>query len=553
MARERSEQASLPEGEKCPWNASSSGALTDWTGQQGEGRERLPERRKKPRATILRMKVSLGTKLLCGGIAIVASLGVLAWNDVPIPGIPSDSPAPAKVAYAASGLPEGLSVSILAPPDHLVFDRGVPMELIFTNSTEKQASFSMSWIADCFSFSERQPVEVQVSANDSTFKRILVTPTCPDGFHPISLYVQSPGAEPARRALGSIAPMQLIPAWKHIVFRFFFLIAAFLRVLAIPVALALLAYLLNRKADALKEDQDDRERRGSVLRLLLPEYSARVQKHYLQICRRMDGIESEIPHMLSCIDSPMTEEKRSEEVKKLRAALNPAPEGPMADRSELWKLLSAILLYRSRMLSFLKATGGVYFRSNQAEKLFVDLINAFLAGLNEHLVKDKFRDATGLIDPQDELLDVSRKLRSGEVTEWDSIANIALKKKLFADLHNDLKSWVLENPQGFLACSRLIQLANRILAFECNRPFYQTDLTDPKQSSESHNSGWYFDPPQLEFEPEMYAFPVALQADKLDPEIIEYIDNVPKECKRGKGFPFPRAIAAADLPVPPAL
>lgn len=512
-------------------------------------------------ATQIKIAVGIGV------LGLVASI-VLACADIALPGMSAESTTPAKVTYPATPAAADLTVSVLAPPDHLVRGARADLEIVFTNFSAKPQEIQLSWMANCFSFSPNQPLTVHVPATDSRMQRIDVEAVCDEGNHPIALYAQVGAPAATYKSLAAIAPVQMTAVWRLRLFRFLFLISAFLRALVVPAALALLAYFLDRKADAIKKDQadrdarlkdeqDDRERRSSMLRLLLPDYSTMVQKHYLPISRRMDSIEAAMPPLLSSIQEPLPAAELGKKMGALKAELDPAapqvaqgqPAVAAAESPEVWKLLAAILLYRARLLSFLMATGGIYFRSNQAERLFGEIVDSFLDGLNAHLNKEDFREAAGLLDPEDELLSATRKLRSGEVTKKDPPTELLRKKKLFAGLYAALKKWIVDDPAGFRACSRLIQLASHVLSFECARPFYQTDLMmpvdlkNPAEPSRAGKSGWYFDPPLLDFSQEMYAIPADLQA-ALDPEISFYIENVPSECRKGAGFPFPRTKAA---------
>jgi hypothetical protein len=504
---------------------------------------------------------------------IVAALFALACYEIPIPGMPAEAAAPAKVVYNPPPSAGALAISVLAPPDRLVSGERVPLDILVANPSTHPVAVQLSWMANCFAISGSQPISIAVPALSSVLREIEVEPLCGSGYHPIALYFRPAGAGSPSESVASIAPIQLIASWKHIFFRFLFLFAALLSTLAIPAALACLAYFLQSKADQirddraerdrvlqraqedrdqvfkqereardqrLKQEQDDRDRRESILRLRLRGYFAMVQKHYLPISRRMDSIESEAPDLLAAIAGPFTTEELKKRIEELTAAFDPrsVDAKSIGLREDIWKLLCAILLYRARLLSFLISTGGIYFRSNQAERLFTDLVNDFLEGLNAHLGKEEFRDAVDLLDPEDELFAAMRKCKSGEIAGGGSEDGIKRNKSLFAGLHDALKGWILASPVEFRAHTRLIQLASRILDFECDRPFYQTDPVDPRTLADHPSSGWYFDPPLLEFTQEMYDFPAALR-DSLDAEIHFYIEHVPSECKLVTP-PFPR-------------
>jgi hypothetical protein len=582
---------------------------------------------------------------------------VLAALDIPLPGFPAESAAPAKVTYSASAGSPAVTFSLVAPPDHMIAGQTAPIELLFTNSTAKPVVLDLSWTAGCFSVSPEQPAVIEVPASSSAVRKLDVTPLCDQGAHPLLFDLRPISSDLSFDSLASVAPIQLSSGGNHFLARFFFLVAALLQTLAIPAALALLAYFLQKQAadaqaareaeikaadnkqverdrllkeaqeardrklkeeqeerdrllkdaqDArdrkLKEEADTRARRESILRLRLQPYFTMVQKHYLPISRRMDSIESEAPNLLASITGPFAPDQRKakiEELQKLlsveaveepvaeaaeaevtapqtaaqalaqaaaralaqaaaaravaqapsQAPLQASPQGPSVLPEELWKLLVAILLYRARFLSLAKEAGGIYFRSNQAERVFRDLVQEFFNGIYANLTKEKFSEAVALLDPEDELPAALIKCKSGFLAKKDDEAEANRKKELFAGLYESLKQWILADPAEFRAYTRLVQLSSRILDFECDRPFYQTDPVEDGIQGFQRKSGWYFDPPLLDFSPEMYEFPTKLRTE-LDPEMETYINHLPQECRVGPAFPFPRPSAQPAAAIP---
>jgi hypothetical protein len=546
-------------------------------------------------------------------VEIVAGFAVLlvflSCFDLPIPGLPAESSAPAKVSYASSAV-GGLALSVLAPPDHLISGESFSMEVLFTNSSLKPITIQASWMADCFSLSMARPLPIEVPASSSVLRTIAIRPVCSSGFHSIALYFRPVGAEPPFISTASIAPIQFVAAWRHVVFRFFFLVSAFLRALAIPAALAWLAYILNQKAEEikaqrarqaedfeeaqkerdsrLKAEQDDREYRGNILRLLLPEYSAFVQNHYLPISRRMNRIEQEVVKLLgNGIDPNEIATKRDE----LKAAIDSYDIQAKSDSSQgasavnldaallvngLWMLLFAILLYRQRLRSFLRKKGGIYFRSNEAEQLFSVLLNEFFPEIEMHLGKERMSAAMGWLDLADEPETAAMKwgpaaqsqanvapteMPGGDKEKEErEKAEMKWKRAEFSLLHESLKQWIITEPSHFRAYTRMVQLSSTILGFECNRPFYQTDPVEPNAASNpanpagnpvapERNSGWYFDAPQIRLKAEMYEIPQTLRAS-LYPKIVEYLDRIPLKCKVNS--PIPNSPAAGEQENAPA-
>jgi hypothetical protein len=465
--------------------------------------------------------------ILCG-IALVA----LALSDLQVPGLPPESSAPSKITYNFSSAAKGLSVAVHPPQDHLVAGHAIPMEVIFSDFTTKPIAVHVSWTAPCFVVTPAQPDDFTVAAGSSYLLNLSVVANCDTGAEPITLYFWTKDFDPPYVSVASIAPIRITAGWEHKLFRVFFLFAALLKTLAIPAVLAWLAFWFQRRSadrdECLKEEQEARDRRESVLTTRIPEYSRIVQEHYLPISRRGDTIESEMPPLLKKVGAIEPGSVEETELKTKAAAAFGALKSDSAN--ELWRVLCAIMLYRARLLKLFSSKGGIYFRSNQAERLFAELLNSFFAAIYQRLQKEDFSEAVAVLDPEERLSSALHRClngkgkdapASGEAVESGFAAGrdagaakraagraeVRENLERFERVFDRFKAWILDDPAEFRAYTRLIQLSSRILDFECDRPFYQTGPYSPSNPVEPEQSGWYFDPPLLNFQREMYQFP----------------------------------------------
>jgi len=500
-------------------------------------------------------------------LAVSALVGWLAWHeDLQIPGIAEGTSAPAKVTYLVSATGADFSVEVHTPPDHLVEGKAGAASILIANSTGRDLNIPVSWYAPGFEFKFHPDLKprndaknqaiccfLPVPAFQTVTLELLATPVASEGSHPITLiFWNDAGAKAPTKSVAYIAPIRFTSLWQVHLYRLFFLISAFIRALAVPVVLAGVAYWFNERSkereteaknrqdqrdkDA-KIEQDARDRRNSILTTRIPEYSKIVQEHYLPIARRGDTLESE---MLPGLKDPKQWPLIGGEI----GHLMPNRPEPNESPNDLWRLLCAILLYRARLLKLFLAGGGIYFRSNQAERLFADLINQFFGRLYHKLGKERFSEAVALLDPDDLF---SRALiqcsTTGEFAKDPDKPSrqIEIERNLerFRALFVALKDWIVDDPADFRAYTRLVQLSSRILDFECDRPFYQTGPYRPGGDTKEEADCWYFDPPQLGFEAEHYEIPESLR-DALDPSIREYIENVPQVCRSDEFPKFPR-------------
>ena len=502
------------------------------------------------RARAIRISAYVGAILLSG-------IGLLAWfEDWPIPGIPPEPATPAKVAYSVAPGNKDISILVQTPPDHLVEGKAVPVAILITNSTPHDLDVSIGWHAPGYMLSFNPVLNedrdasnkfrnffVPVPASTTVLVDLRVAAATGSGSYPITLVFWN-GPNSSYKSVAYVAPIRFTSIWQLRTFRLFFLISALIRALAIPVMLAWLAYWFQQKAkereDKAKELQESRDAwakkaqaahdLGSSIALnRIPEYSKFVREDYLPISRRGDTIEVEMPPAL----------RDSQQWKEIGSKMGHlTADSPMqgVPPNEIWRLLCAILLYRARLQKFLLANGGIYFRSNQAERLFADLVNEFFGQLYLRLNKETFSEVVALLDPDDNFPSVlircstTGKFAKDPTEAEDPAENLQRLRALFSAL----KEWILQDPADFRGYTRLVQLSSRILDFECDRPFYQTSFDEDDEPT-----SWYFDAPQLGFESEHYEIPPLLRAG-LDPEIREYIKNVPPKCKSAIFHPFPR-------------
>jgi hypothetical protein len=286
------------------------------------------------------------------------------------------------------------------------------------------------------------------------------------------------------------------------------------------------------------------------LNTLISGYRDLVTGDYLPISRRMQTVEAQLP---AALKSPAV------------GALTP----PLTE-ANIKGLLCAILLYRSRLLRFVTQKGGIYFRSSQAEFLFRDLMDDFLGKARLMLGGKDFNEAVSLLHPEDTLVTAMKKFETGvfipELTTQQlqqavgvlspadaaAIAQLSDEywkknqaqydenKALYTRLETALLKWVNDAPAEFRSYTRLLQIATELLAFECDRPFYQTAPLGKggKDDPELRKSGWYFDPPVIELTAEMYQVPDDLKKDDpatgkrgLHSQLRVYLENIPPECR----------------------
>jgi hypothetical protein len=259
-----------------------------------------------------------------------------------------------------------------------------------------------------------------------------------------------------------------------------------------PVLLAVLGFLAQTKL-AVRSD------RQQIFNTLLPSFSELVQTHYLPIARRMQiiGVEAKL--------------------------IAPSPADPDSSIATQ-RTFCAILLMRRRMQYLFTRKGGIFFRSSVAEKLFSICVSSFYA---------KFQEAAG---SRGECESLAVSLDPGCTLEQAIASLFSFAIGSAADpLLAGFSAWAVDGSGQktaefgrFLAVN---ELAMAVLNFESNRIYYQTDQTGARSGTE-----WYFDPPQLEFVPDMATIPDDDRKEISD-LFVQYLDGVPRECRKGVAYP----------------
>jgi hypothetical protein len=141
-----------------------------------------------------------------------------------------------------------------------VADRQASFAVTLTNATTAKWTVSLAWTGDCFAASPPPPVSIDVKPTGITAQTVELMPTCGSGLHTLAL-IRSTRRSTRTEAIGFDHAHRNDLGGDTFFFRFFYLVAAFLKTLAIPAALALPAYFLNPKADEIKNDRDERDAR----------------------------------------------------------------------------------------------------------------------------------------------------------------------------------------------------------------------------------------------------------------------------------------------------
>ena len=466
------------------------------------------------------------------GLLVVAVIGAFSIAADYLPGLPPEKTDRTKISYSRFPTNSVLAINLESLPDHAVQWTAIQIAVDFANSSERDIEVKQSWRSDCFQV-ETEPnnptvrsksknnVTVRIPAASSVALVILLTPICKSGYHQLSVDSYWRANANTYAATAAISPILVTSRWRLDLLRFFTLCAAVLRVLAIPALLIFLGIWLQQKTserdNRLKELQEERDRREDILKTLIPDYSELVQEHYLQICRRMQTIDAELPAYLKTPD--------------------PATLQTFLCTDDLWRVFCAILLFRVRLQHFLKQKGGIYFRSKHAERLLQILLGEFLREVYAQLEKDDFRNAVDSLQPEDTLAAALQKCKTGAIRENLKDAEIETNKLAFEGLLKRFEAWILKDPLEFRAYTRVVLLMLEIFVFECDRPFYQTGPSD----AGGKNSGWYFDPPILEITSDMYDLPRTLKEDptfETALKICKYLDGVPAECRAGVPYPM---------------
>jgi hypothetical protein len=500
------------------------------------------------------------------------------------PVLPPEKITQPAVTYSKASPDNKFAISLETPIDH-PRNRSVDVTLVLTNWDEKKA-LQLQPLANGWPFQSPDCPALKIARDQSTAPVIVgphsaltyvlhLVADCPSEAQPISLHYKAVFG--ANEVDGYIltGPLTVIGETRHTWANVFTLLNGLLHLFLAPLVLLGAGWWLNEavqdrdkrqkkeqddRDERLKREQEARDRRGEVLNTLISNYRDLVVGDYLPISRRMQTVESQLPPAL-----------RSLSDKSLTAGHLMTP----LQREEIRGTLCAILLFRARLLHFLTRKGGIYFRSKQAESLFSKLISGFLAKVRLVLGDDDFRRAVDLLNPEDTLAGAIEKYKTGIVLpqltakqtqhivgalnldqDAQGVAQLAAlwtqkneeqtKKntELYLGVEEKFLDWVNDKPVEFRAYTRLLQIATELLAFECDRPFYQTAPLSGAGDDESdlRSSGWYFDPPIIALKAEMYQIPEALAKDSatgeegIYAELRKYWKNLPKEC-RGKVAP----------------
>ncbi len=533
------------------------------------------------------------------GVAIFATYEISTdqW-----PALPQEKAVQPVVSYSKSQPNGTFAISLQPPIDHP--QKGDPMDatLVLTNWGDNPVqivpidpgdkAFKASACPAIQLDSNQDPAPL-VGPHSGKHYVVHLKVDCDQEAQPISLLyraqilpVDANGkVDPKGKLIGELdgyiatAPLPLVTEGRRVWARSFALANGLLHLLLAPLVLAIVGVLLNEAAKKREEDrqnkqderdkklqqeQEARDRRNQVLNTLISGYRDLVTGDYLPISRRMQTVEFQLPKSL-----------------QLPAA------GPLATsltKAEIGSLLCAILLFRSRLLHFFTLKGGIYFRSSKAEFLFRDLMNGFFGKVRPTLGDDDFSRAVDLLHPEDTLVAAMEKYKSGvflpQLTAQQvqqavgvlssgdaaAVAQVAAQyvqenqdqykknRELYERVEEKFLKWVNDAPAEFRSYTRLLQLATELLAFECDRPFYQTAPFDAtgKDDPKLRSSGWYFDPPVIEFTAKMYEIPKDLKHDKPDdpvtgeksqrglyPQLDAYLKNLPPECRENIPSPLP--------------
>jgi hypothetical protein len=329
------------------------------------------------------------------------------------------------------------------------------------------------------------------------------------------------------------APLPLVTADRRVWARGFQLANGLLHLLLAPLVLALVGVLLNEAAKKREEDRQNkqdqrdkrfqqeqeardqialasRERQSVMVGILLNDYHKLVTGDYLPISRRMQTVESEMPQSLR----------------------NP-PVGPLTPpltEDDIEIVLVAIFLFRARLQAMFSRRGGIYFYSQPAELLFKALMDGFMSRFYQRIGKIESWQMIEMTDPQDSLIAVLEKYRALEGS----------KAEVYQIVRKRFLEWVNLGPADCRAHSRLLQIAEAVLTFECDRPFYQTNPVECLSSLKEMTlptPGWYLHPPTLELDTDMYEIPDELREDRpgrtgIYSQLRSYLDGLPRECIR---------------------
>jgi len=299
----------------------------------------------------------------------------------------------------------------------------------------------------------------------------------------------------------------------------------------------------SKRSREQQEAETRRAQRQQVLTHLLPEYMSLVQKHYLPIARRIQTVESEWDRF--------SEEKKAATKVAQAAASSPSESSmPAAKKPEddsFTRLLTAILLMRRRLLHLFTKKGGIFFRTSTGEEIFANCISEFTEKCQKLFGKDAFESAALSLEPDTTHPNAIRMLFDSREVKPASNGEQSPAIAPLPDMNTMLAAfttWARNDTEMELDLN-LLRLCDRVVSFECDRIFYQTDPDQKLKPGQSVNdsSGWYFDAPQLAISGAMLELPAPIATENAGKNLdgvyskertywllAEYQKRVPEEC-----------------------
>jgi len=457
--------------------------------------------------------------------ALAAGVAVFVWQYAwgAIPGLAAETIAPITVSQSEPAAAGHLRIAVAPPLDRRYSGDSGPLELLIENDGDYPGLLTASNVAagGCIRLQTANgSAAVRVEAHSTASLAIPIDTACA-GVHlphsePLMLAytwsipltngkaVSGHSGKDAQTFTGLISTSPLtVTSHRAEFYRHAAQICDLLaKDFTWPVLLAVLGYLAQMKL-AVRSD------RQQIFNTLLPSFTELVQTHYLPIARRMQiiGIEAGL--------------------------IAPSPADPGCGTA-LQRTFCAILLMRRRMHYLFSTKGGIFFRSALAEGLFFACVSGFYG---------KFQEKTG---SRSECESLAVSLDPGCTLEEAISQLFSLSIGSGADpLLEGFSAWAsnatCHKTAEFESYLALNELAMAVLNFESNRIYYQTD-----QRGVRNGSNWYFDPPQLEFVPDMDTIP-ADDREEITGLFIQYLDGIPRECRKGVAYPS-NAVRGGTLP-----
>lgn len=435
-----------------------------------------------------------------------------------IPGLAPETIAPIAVTQSALPAESHLRIAVAPPLDRSYPGESGPLVLLIQNDGGADGVFSASAIDEggcigletaaaqpkgAVSVADNGAVSLRVAAHNASSLRIPVDTTCRNVHLPFSepaglAYTWSvPAAKPSAKFAGLVvtAPLTVTSAEAEFYRRAAAIADLLAKDFTWPVLLAVLGFLAQLK---LAQRAD----RQQVFTTLLPSYTELVQSHYLPITRRMAivGIEAG------------------------KIAPPPATAGL---ELALKRTFCAILMMRARMLLLFRQKGGVLFRSSIGEQLCAECLGSFY--------REHFQEATGnpgqcetlaaSLDPDSTVQQAIEHLFS-----WE-------RKYLAEPLFAGFSAAAADAATGamtarFEGALELLDLAQHVLTFECDRIYYQTN-----PYGNAGQANWYFDPPQFEYQGDLARIAPEAFRERVRALYCAYLDGIPRKCRKNVSYP----------------